>query len=339
MPIPLILGGLAIGAGLFGAKKAYDAHETNERAESMNRRTDRIISKAKSDMNKAKKSCQKSLENLGSKKLEALEFGINPFVESFSKIKNVDFKNSVGLNEVKKMSISKDELAEMIKAGSLINEIATGATGGLAAGALAALGAYGAATTFGMASTGAIIGSLSGVAATNATLAFLGGGALATGGTFAFGMAGGMAVLGGLVAGPALAVMGLVMGSKAEENLENARSNRAEAEKFEEQCKTAAAMCFSIKDRGDLFAGFLVELTEQLKSAAETLKSIVMRYQKGNANVDYRKFSSDEQNSVAAAAALAKAVKSILDTSLLDKEGKLTSDSEKMAARIENHTV
>ena len=53
----------------------------------------------------------------------------------------------------------------------------------------------------GTASTGAAIGGLTGVAATNATLAWLGGGALAAGGG---GMALGSMVLGGIIAGPAL---------------------------------------------------------------------------------------------------------------------------------------
>ena len=53
------------------------------------------------------------------------------------------------------------------------------------------------ATTFGTASTGAAISSLSGAAATNAALAWLGGGAIATGGG---GMAAGSAFL--ALAGP-----------------------------------------------------------------------------------------------------------------------------------------
>ena len=60
------------------------------------------------------------------------------------------------------------------------------------------------ASTFAAASTGTAIATLSGAAATNATLAFFGGGSLAAGG---LGMAGGTAVLGGLVAGPALCVI------------------------------------------------------------------------------------------------------------------------------------
>lgn len=70
--------------------------------------------------------------------------------------------------------------------------------GGLAGGTLA-LGAWAVVSVVGSASTGTAIAGLSGVAATNATLAWFGGGALAAGGA---GMSGGMMVLGGIVAAP-----------------------------------------------------------------------------------------------------------------------------------------
>lgn len=70
---------------------------------------------------------------------------------------------------------------------------------GSIAGGTMAVGAWSLVTLFGSASTGAAISGLSGVAATNATLAWFGGGALAAGGA---GMAGGMTVLGGIVAIP-----------------------------------------------------------------------------------------------------------------------------------------
>ena len=78
---------------------------------------------------------------------------------------------------------------------------ATGAGAGLAAGAsvafMAPTAAMWIATTFGTASTGAAISSLSGAAATNAALAWLGGGALTAGGG---GVAAGNALL--ALAGP-----------------------------------------------------------------------------------------------------------------------------------------
>jgi membrane protein implicated in regulation of membrane protease activity len=70
--------------------------------------------------------------------------------------------------------------------------------GGLVGGSTA-LGAWGLVSLIGSASTGTAITSLSGIAATNATLAWFGGGSLATGGA---GMAGGLWVLGGIVAAP-----------------------------------------------------------------------------------------------------------------------------------------
>lgn len=81
-----------------------------------------------------------------------------------------------------------------------------GVAGGGAAGAGAAWAAFSATAAWGTASTGAAISGLYGVAATNATLAALGGGALAAGGA---GIAGGVAVLTGIVAAPALILAGI----------------------------------------------------------------------------------------------------------------------------------
>ena len=72
------------------------------------------------------------------------------------------------------------------------NMIAT--AGGTAVGALAGVTAMGVVSTFATASTGTAISALSGAAATNATLAWFGGGAIAAGGG---GMALGAAVLTG----------------------------------------------------------------------------------------------------------------------------------------------
>jgi len=78
---------------------------------------------------------------------------------------------------------------------------AGGAVAGAAVGGAAAYGAFVGAVSLGTASTGTAIAGLSGVAATNAALALLGGGTLAAGGA---GVAGGMALLAGIVAAPAL---------------------------------------------------------------------------------------------------------------------------------------
>ena len=86
-------------------------------------------------------------------------------------------------------------------------------TGTIAGGSLA-VGSWALVGALGSASTGAAISGLSGVAATNATLAWFGGGALAAGGA---GITGGMAMLGGLVAVPLIAFASVGTHKKARE--------------------------------------------------------------------------------------------------------------------------
>lgn len=86
---------------------------------------------------------------------------------------------------------------------SVVAGALSGSVAGAALGGASAYGAFTAAAAFGTASTGTAIGSLSGVAATNATMAFLGGGSLAAGGA---GVAGGTMLLMGIVAAPMAAL-------------------------------------------------------------------------------------------------------------------------------------
>lgn len=106
---------------------------------------------------------------------------------------------------------------------------AAGVTGGAAIASLAPSAMMWVATTFGTASTGTAISSLSGAVATKAALAWLGGGALSAGGA---GIAGGQALLalagpiGWGIAGASVGLTALFQGNKnkklAEEAVEEA---------------------------------------------------------------------------------------------------------------------
>lgn len=91
---------------------------------------------------------------------------------------------------------------------------AIGIGAGTIAGSSLAVGSWALVGALGSASTGAAISGLSGAAATNATLAWFGGGALAAGGA---GVSGGMAVLGGIVAAPLIAIASYTTHKKASE--------------------------------------------------------------------------------------------------------------------------
>lgn len=121
----------------------------------------------------------------------------------FDRIRNVPEENRLKYEKLKAIRVKWKQQAEKIELEYKKAEIkaagqgAAGVGAGVAVVTLGPTAAMGIATTFGVASTGTAISALSGAAATNAALAWLGGGALAAGGG---GMAAGSAFL--ALAGP-----------------------------------------------------------------------------------------------------------------------------------------
>lgn len=121
----------------------------------------------------------------------------------FDAIRNVPNDKRLEYERLKQIRLGWKQQADKIEAdykNAVAKNVGKGAAGigaGVAVAALGPTAAMGIATTFGVASTGTAISALSGAAATNAALAWLGGGALAAGGG---GMAAGNALL--ALAGP-----------------------------------------------------------------------------------------------------------------------------------------
>lgn len=113
-------------------------------------------------------------------------------------------------------------------------ELVTGAATGVKAGVSTALGAWTLVGAFGTASTGTAIGSLSGAALTNATLAWFGGGAVTAGG---LGMAGGALVLGGIVVVPAAALSAVFSHLAANKKIEQIKGEELKLVEAFDECK------------------------------------------------------------------------------------------------------
>lgn len=326
MPLPILFVGIAVATGAVGIGKTTMAGFDQHKASKLNKNSNERMEEAAKRLNTYRKQCEASLEALGNEKLFVLNGNISDFLDTFTKIKNVDFTDSLGLTELSKLTIDKkdfDELGEMrYFALSVADGLAAGATGG----AIAAFGAYSAAAAFATASTGTAISTLSGAAASNATLAFFGGGSLAAGG---MGMAGGTAVLGGLVAGPALMIMGIIVGAKAGKNLENAKASAAEATVYCEQMDAGSELCIAIRRRTDMFYSLLALLDARFLPIIQKMKEIVT-----SEGYDYSQYTLESKKVIAAAASLAVSVKSILDTPILTDDGNLTDESKILCEKI-----
>lgn len=144
-----------------------------------------------------------TIEDLGNHTKKLYE-SLTKIQNSFDNIRNVPSDEKLKYKNLKKEKSEWKKQVENIEKEynkTLVKNTGAGAAGaglGLAVLTLGPTAAMGVATTFGLASTGTAISALSGAAATNAALAWLGGGALVAGGG---GMAAGNAFL--TMAGPA----------------------------------------------------------------------------------------------------------------------------------------
>jgi septal ring factor EnvC (AmiA/AmiB activator) len=185
----------------------------------------KLMSKKKSKLQIAQEKAEESINETNNKidelgkHTEKLHDALNQIQEQFDAIRNIPSESKLEYERLKKVRLNWKHQAEKIETDyqkAVIKNAGAGAAGATLGVGVVTLGptaAMGIATTFGVASTGTAISTLSGAAATNAALAWLGGGALAAGGG---GMAAGNAVLalagpvGWAIAGVALLSSGLL---------------------------------------------------------------------------------------------------------------------------------
>lgn len=265
--------GVAAATGTFGVGSTIKAGIDANKAKVINRNANEIVQDSTDWLNAQRLACGNSLSQLGEEKIFILNSTVTEFLDTFQKIKNVDFKDTEGFEELSKFHIDENTFTEM---RSLVNFAVS-----------------------------------------------LAGGAVA-------GTAGGAAVLGGLVAGPALMVMGLVAGGAAKKNLEKAYTNKSEAIQIASQVHTAGLQCETIRRRTYMFYNLLARLDTCFLPLIYKMEDIFE-----NEGDDYRKYAPESKKIIASCASVAMSVKSVLDTPLLTDDGLLTEESEGTASNIE----
>lgn len=328
MPIPFLALGAIGAAALFGGANTIGAVVNQHDANETNKEAQRIANNAVERANKCRTNSGNEITALGETKIYVLNRSVIKFIDSFEKLKNVELDDSTeGMEELKKFAVDQQSFTDLRELGNMASSIAAGAASGATLGAVTAFGAYSAVKLLGTAGTGIAINALGGAAATNATLAFLGGGTLAAGG---LGMAGGTMVLGGLVAAPALAVFGAIANSKASANRDSAYANLAEARKYEEEMKTIQMLCKAIYMRAAMYNRVLLRLNALLEPQVENLEALITEH-----GTDFSAYTKEQKKSVAVCAATVKAVKTVLDTPLLTEDGKLTEESATLSDSVQ----
>jgi hypothetical protein len=323
MAVPLIIAG---GAALYGAYKGISGAIDQSDASDINKDARNKVDKANREVEEQRKSTSDSLEEYGKRKLRAFEGVIEDFLTTFGRLKNVELLNTPELDKLKMEDFSTKTLAGLRGDYQALKDAGLGLGAGVSSGAALAFGAYNGTMMLATASTGTAISTLTGAAATNATLAWLGGGSIAAGGG---GMALGTMVLGGIVAGPALAIFGHIMGNKGEEALNAARSNLEQAQTIQKEAALIVTSLDAIKQVAVLANTTFSEVSRKLRRSVESLGDVIENY-----GDDFQAFTPNCREVVFKTVKYAQLIKAMIDTSILDADGKLVLSTQKRIEEI-----
>lgn len=307
--IPLILGAIAIGSAVFGGVKVTKGIDYINQAKEIGERAQKLHETAVSQFNTDGEATNQLAAEYGQLQFDIITNTIGSFIKFIERIgqRNKQSEREIleGLDGLTQEQI-KEYKAVVIEAAQFL----TG--GGKATGAALAGygGAMGLATSVGVASTGTLIGSLSGAAAWNATLAWLGGGSLAVGGG---GMALGSVVLGGITVGPAVLIGGFVLAGEGEKALTKARQYKAQVNVENAKIEAAKDLMQQVRQRISELSNLVESLNNKAVISLNELESIPSFDQKREQ--DASKFQE--------VALLIKALTEIMKTRVLDSEGQL----------------
>lgn len=327
MPIPIILGAIAGGAAIYGAVKGVSGAIDHSKAKNINTEAQSIVDKASSEVEEQRKITFHALEKYGKRKLNSFNGVIVDFLNVFSQLKNIEAIQTPELDKLGAGDFSSQSLTGLKNDYQAIQDAGLGLGAGLGGGAALAFGAYNGTMLLATAGTGTAISSLSGVAATNATLAWLGGGTLAAGGG---GMALGTMVLGGIVAGPALAIFGHILGNKGEEALNNAHNNLEQAQTIRAEATLTVSKLQAISQVTSLASQTFQQITIQLRRSVDALSEVIEAY--GN---DYRTLNQPSRETVLRTVKFSQLIKTMIDTPILDKDGNLILSTQKRIKEIQ----
>ena len=228
--------------GFWKTITGIQAWEDRKEAKRLKAEAESLYNRTQAENESRRETANDKLNEFARIRLEALQTTVKVFLGYLTtmklnyKTKEFDLGGEIGLsnNEIKAL-----ETVEM-NASQVLSTALTG--GSLASVAVAGVPSLvtGAVSTFASASTGTAIASLHGAAATNATLAWLGGGSLASGGG---GVALGSTVLTGITAAStgivALVGIGIVAGMIYSKSLPKPRSIMPQSKSSERKPKQA----------------------------------------------------------------------------------------------------
>lgn len=330
MPLPRNLVGLRASSNAYfsslknnveGYRHSHSAQDANSEARSM-------YEKAESNLKAAREQASFQMKELGELKLRVWSVQLGRFAELFGRLKDVEFTGTPDASELQEF---QQTIPQMKDFSLEIGQAMRGGAAAAGAGAIIGVSSYLGVAAWGTASTSTAIGVLSGAAATNATLAWFGGGSLAAGG---LGITGGICILGGIVAIPVLVVGSVELYAHEKKKLANAKTNLEKARFAAAQMNTAATMCDGISRVAQQFRDAIESLRKRLDKLLVRFEELLDFEEEligshgGGELISYKDLDTEVQERIHNIVQAVQVMKMLLETPILNKDGALCKDSQ-----------
>lgn len=312
------------------------AFENRKAAKEKKAQADKILEETNHEIEQIRFLANNRLEAFGRARCEMLRTTVGRFITIVESLNNKVKEKVYELSST--LSLEEREFKEMESVEmNASNLLATAASGGSIAivacsGIPAAVTSVVSATC--AASTGTAISSLSGAAATNATLAWLGGGSLAAGGG---GVAAGATVLAGIKIAAtgfgALIGVAMIAGQIYSKKHSDAELYLAEVEKWRAKSLAASEIMKGVINRSDELLSVTSRLEGRIVPALEELEGLVPIFNPRN---------QEHAKIFQRAAILVKSMSELAQTPLLDNDGNLNNQAQiivKKTQKILNHEL
>lgn len=322
-----ILEGIKKGLKVVSGVQAY---QDRKEAKDIEGKAQILLQNLKSEDKKVRQRSKKILSEFGQCRLDSLKSVVGVFLkylkvlEKNFKVKEYEILTQANITKVKYKEMASVEMNAREATATLV------AGGSAASAALAGVPSLvtGAVSALATASTGTAISTLSGAAATNATLAWLGGGSLAAGGG---GIAAGSAVLTGITGATmgvfALAAAGIVSSAVYSKKLTAANEYYEKLKIEEAKLKAGWRVVESINQRALELQSLTTEITNRAVKQLDYLEPLIYDFDNNDAY-----YLETFQKS----ALLAKAVGDLSQVPLLDENGEVNKESELIQLKMKS---
>jgi hypothetical protein len=305
------------------------AYQDRKKAISAKEEADALLESLNKENERKRQESNEILADFGKTRLEALKSTVGVFLK-YIEVLGHNYKEKeyeiLGKVDIKPEQIKELESVEM-NASNALGTVA--ASGSLAAAALTGVPS---AVTWGVgafatASTGTAISSLSGAAATNATLAWLGGGSIAAGGG---GMAAGATVLAGITYASmgvlALASAGLISSAYYSKKYTEATQYLESVKEYRSKLHLGWELMNRINQRARELKSITLELQGRIENSLLYLEPLIYDFQ----NTDEYYLQTFQECAI-----MVKAMSELSQTPIMDEQGNLSNASNVIVSKTQ----